>query len=56
MHQGVVAAAVFEVGVVYRHDLAEHTGLDLLHEVVKEVAVDEAAFRGVVGVQVEVEG
>lgn len=52
---GMIAAVVVEVGVVQGHYFAEDPGLDLLHEVLEEVPVDEAGLGGVVGVQVEVE-
>jgi hypothetical protein len=50
-----VAVLVLEPTVIHSEEFAEDLTLDLFHEVVDGVAVDESALLGVVGVQVKVE-
>jgi hypothetical protein len=51
-----VAILVLKATVVHGKELAEDLALNLLHEVIDGVAVNEGTLLGIVGVQVEVKG
>lgn len=51
-----VAVLVLETLIIHGNQFTENLALDLLHEIIDGIAVDEVALLGVVGMQVEVEG
>jgi hypothetical protein len=50
-----ITALIFKVSRIHRHKLTKHVVFDLMHKVTQSITIDEAAFAGGMGMQVEIE-